>query len=261
MKDFLSELKKKNSAFSLRAWAKQLGMKSHAPLHDILNGKRKVPKKLVPPLLKSLKLDTKSIKYFEAMVDLQRSKSEEERELYRERLSKLAPTELRTIDDLETYKVISDPLHIILSELSQVKNFRSNSGWMKQHMRLNLNMRELETMYSRLINLDVLTEKNGKVSKTAKHLYTTLETTDEVRQNYHSTCAQLGQDLISKLPLEKKEFNSVAFNLKSKDIPKVKERLREFMNDLIEEFEAPSQKGDETFQLNLHLFSLSKPDS
>jgi uncharacterized protein (TIGR02147 family) len=261
LKDHLEELKTKNSAFSLRAWAKQLGMKSHAPLHDILNGKRKVPKKLIPPLLKSLKLDAKATKYFETLVDLQRSKSEDEKELYLERLKKLSPAEMRSVNDLETYKVVSDPIHLILSELSQLKSFDPNPTWMKQNFRVNYNMRDLENMYARLHSVGLLFDKNGKVHRSTRHLYTTLETTSESVQKYHTVCSQLGQDLISKLPLEKKEFNSVALNLKNKDIPKIKERLREFMNDLIDEFEAPAHKGDETYQLNLHLFSLSKSDS
>jgi uncharacterized protein (TIGR02147 family) len=258
LKDSLGELKKKNSAFSLRAWAKQLGMKSHAPLHDILNGKRKVPKKLVIPITKSLKFDGKEAKYFEALVDFQRSKSHEEKELYRDRLEKLAPGELREVDDLEAYKFITDPMHIVISELTQVKGFKCTPPWIKQNLRINQNLKDIEETLKRLKTLDIIEEKNGKTIKNPKHIYTKLEIESTAIQQYHKLCGQMAMDQISKQSIDEKEFNAIAFNIQKKNLPKIKESIREFINQLIEEYEAPSHKGDETYQLNMQLFSLSK---
>ncbi|MBT4790220.1 MAG: TIGR02147 family protein [Halobacteriovoraceae bacterium] len=124
LNDKFKELQKERPSFSLRAWAKHLDMKSHGPLHAILKKQRMIPKKLVPKLIKTLKIDKNEVKYLEALVDFQRAKSIEEKEFYKEQLAKLSPTPLREINDLEAYKYITDPIHITLAEMTQLKNFK-----------------------------------------------------------------------------------------------------------------------------------------
>jgi len=258
LRDKLAEIKLKNSSYSLRSWAKQLGMKSHGPLHAILNQQRKIPKKLVPTFIKSLKLNKQEERYFEALVDFQRSKSIDEKELYKERLEKLSPTPLREVSDLEAYKYITDPLHIILAEMTQLKGFQNDPVWIKKHFRLNLNLRDIEIMINRLISLGVVLEKKNKLIKTVEHIYTKYEIESAVIQEYHKTCSKMAIEEISKQSISQREFNAIAFNIKLADIPKMKESIREFVNHLVEEYEAKPHEGDETYQLNLQLFSLSK---
>lgn len=258
LKDHLKEVKQRNSAFSLRAWAYQLGMKSHGPLHAILNNQRNIPKKLVPTLIKSLKLEAKNAEYFEVLVDLQRSKSSDERELYLEKLEKLSPTPLREIEDIEAYKVITDPTHIILGELTQLKEFSSASGWIKQRLRPSINMKELEEAYERLLKLGIIKEQRGRCIKSVEHIYTKYEIESKTIQAYHKYCAMLAIDEIAKQPIEQREYNAIALNIKTKNLPKIKEKIREFVNELVDEFEAKPHQGDETYQLNTQFFALTK---
>lgn len=258
LKDHLKMVKERNSAFSLRAWAHQLGMKSHGPLHAILNGKRNIPKNLVPTLLKSLKLEKKEKEFFEVLVDIQRSKTTDEKELYLAKLQKLSPTPLREIKDIEGYKAITDPLHFMISELSQLKGFRPEVGWMKTHLRSNQNMKDIEDAFNRLVRLGILKEKNGKYHKEVEHLYTKYEIKSESVQACHRFFSQLAMEEITKQTLSEREFNTISFNIQKKDLPEVKEQIRDFVNQLIENFEAPTHQGDETYHLNTQFFSLSK---
>lgn len=258
LKDSHKELKTLKPSFSIRAWARQLGMKSHAPLHDVLNKRRMVPKKLIPKLCKSLQLEGRHKDYFEALVEFQRSKSYEEKEFYKQKLDKLSPSKQREISDLEAYKYITDPHHIIISELTQLKHFQPTAGWVKQHLRFSKNLKEIEDIYNRLKKLEIIEEKNNKVIKTTEHIYTKDEIKSEAIQQYHKICADLAKEQISKQDLSEREFNSIAFNIKKESLPKIKEAMREFVNRLIDEHEAKAHQGDETYQLNMHLFSLSK---
>jgi uncharacterized protein (TIGR02147 family) len=258
LKDHLAEKKKLNSSFSLRSWAKLLGMKSHGPLHAILNQQRGIPKKLVPSLIQSLKLSKKDAKYFEALVDFQRSKTLEEKDFHREKLESLSPTPLREVNDLEAYKYITDPVQIILAEMTQLKNFKNDPAWIKKHFRINLNLRDIEIIIERLLKLGVVQEHGTKLLKRVEHIYTKFEVLSDTIQDYHKVCSEMAITEISKQDILEREFNAVAFNIKMKDLPKIKESMREFINQLVEEYEAPPHKGDETYQLNLQFFSLTK---
>ena len=260
--DFISdqfkEIKSKNPNYSLRAWAKQLQMKSHGPLHAILKKQRRIPKSLIPNLIKTLKINKKEAKYFEVLVDFHRSKDSEEKRYYQIELEKISPKPLREIHDLEAYKIITDPIHIILSEITQLKQYQDNPTWIKNHFRINQNLRDLELMLKRLKKVGVIEEQNGIIHKPVEHIYTKYEIQSDVIQNYHKICAQMAIDQISKQHIDEKEFNSIAFNIQEKDLKKIKGEIREFINNLVATYESPPQKGDHTYQLNLHLFSLTK---
>ena len=45
--------------------------------------------------------------------------------------------------------------------------------------------------------------------------------------------------------------------MNTKDIPKAKERIREFLNDYITEFEAADGQADEIYQLGIQYFGLT----
>lgn len=258
LNDRLAILKEEIPGFSLRAWAKHLGMKSHGPLHAILKKQRKIPKKLVPILIKSLKLEKNEEKYFELLVDFQRSKTPQEKEFYLNKLKDLSPKPLREINDLEAYKYITDPIHIIIAELTQLKGFKHDPVWIKQHFRINQNLRDIENILARLEKLGVIEKAGNKTIKPVKHIYTKFEIESADIQNYHKLCSQMAIDQISKQDVSDKEFNAIAFNIKKKDLPKMKEEIREFINNLVKNYEAPAHQGDSTYQLNAQLFELNK---
>lgn len=258
MRESLAEIKKRNPAFSLRAWAKQLGMKSHGPLHAIINKQRKVPKNLVPTLITTLKLNTKEAKYFEAMVDFQRAKKLEEIEYYKNKLHELSPNTLRQIDDIDRYKAITDPSHIIISEMSQLKNFEHSPAWIKTHLRQSINLKDIEDILNRLESLEILEPKKNKTLKKKDNIYTKYDIKNETVQRYHKEVSTYAINEISKQDVLDREFNALSFNIKKKDLTQIKEAIRTFVNDLVTEYEAEAHKGDETYQLNVQFFSLTK---
>lgn len=81
LKDMLQMKKRKNPQFSLRAWARLLGMKTHTPLQLMLASKRPIPKKYIPLFGKSLTLALDEIEYLEIMIDHQRAKNPKVKEI------------------------------------------------------------------------------------------------------------------------------------------------------------------------------------
>ena len=256
--DAFEEKRQKNPAFSLRSWALQLGMKSHGPLHAMLRGQRSIPKKYVPLLIKSFKMEKKEASFFEILVDLQRAKSIEEKEMYLERLKALGPKEVREVSEIEAYKFISEPLHGFILEMTQLKDFKSTLGWIKSKLRPSMNLKLGEEILARLESLEVLKMIDGKYEKQLKHIYTAKDVMNKAAQEYHQKLCALASEQIESQPIENREYNGVTFNIKRKDLPKIKESLRELADQIIQDYEAPAGEGEETYQLNLHFFSLTK---
>lgn len=247
-----------NPNFSLRAWAMRLGMKSHGPLHAILKGQRKIPVKYVPKVIATLKLNKEEGKYFEVLVDYHRAKTPEDSKYYKDKLEKLSPVPLRELDDFEAYKYFAEPAHFILAEMTQLKHFDESPLWIKQHMRMNLNIRDAEIMMNRLKLLKVIEKKGDKIFKPVSHIYTKFERKSETIQEFHKQCSRMAIEQIGEQDITEREYNGIAFNIEKKNLPKMKEEIREFINNLVEEYEAKPHEGDDTYQLNVQLFSLTK---
>lgn len=256
LKDALDEKKKRNPSFSLRSWANSLGMKSHGPLHAMLAGQRSIPKKYIPLFIQSLKLDKKEAKYFEILVDIQRAKSIKEKELYMERLTQLSPKKLREVSDIEAYKYITDPLHIIVAEMTALPKFKNSLVWIKNHLRAKVNITELSDVIERLLKLEVLKKEKSRLIKQVQHIYTSSEIMSRAVQEYHKKMSKMAINEISNQSIEQREFNAISFNIKTEDLPKLKEAIRDFSDQLIQDFE--SDEADETYHLNIQLFSLTK---
>ncbi|MBC76308.1 MAG: hypothetical protein CME64_09860 [Halobacteriovoraceae bacterium] len=94
LKDMLAAKKEKNPQFSLRAWARLLGMKTHTPLQLMLASKRPIPKKYIPLFGKSLNLSDEEIVYLEIMIDHQRARNEEQKKKCFDRMQNVRNSKL-----------------------------------------------------------------------------------------------------------------------------------------------------------------------
>ena len=67
---------------------------------------------------------------------------------------------------------------------------------------------------------------------------------------------QLAAKAIDQQPIEEREYNAFCLNVKKSDIAKAKEMIRDFKNEFIQRFEAPSGKAESTYQLNMQFFNI-----
>lgn len=209
-------------------------------------------------IIKSLKLSAKEAKFFELLVDYSRPKSIEEKDFYHEKLQALSPKELREVNDIEAYKYITEPLHIIIAEMAELNVFKNSVGWIKGRLRPHINLKDAEEIIERLINLEILKKEGNKLKKQIQHIYTSKEVMSKAVQLYHKKMGALAIEQISEQSIDEREFNAISFNIKKKDLPKIKEFIREFSDQMVQNFEAKSGEGEETYHLNVQFFSLTK---
>jgi len=85
--DYWELKRKQNPAFTIRAWAIQMGMPHHTPLYEMIKGKRKVYTSFVPLFINSFKLNDLSANHLKLLVDIQRAKNELEKNLHMMKLN------------------------------------------------------------------------------------------------------------------------------------------------------------------------------
>ena len=258
LNDKFKEKKRRNPSFSIRSWATQLGLKSHGALQQMLAGKRGIPKKYIHSMAKSLDLSVGETMYFETLVDFEKAKTQDEKNIYYERLNHLRPQkrEVKFLD-VEHYKYFQNPLHSIIRTLIEREDFVNDPTWIQKTLRFKTTIREIEEVIKRLKTLDLLNEKDGKLIKKYKAIQNKTDVPSKAVQEFHKKMSTVAQEEVSKQSVSEREYNSFCFNIKKGQLQNAKKRLREFTQEFMDEFEANSKQSDDTYHLNIQLFSLT----
>ncbi|MCO4756338.1 MAG: TIGR02147 family protein [Bacteriovoracaceae bacterium] len=258
LNDKFKEKKRKNSAFSIRSWANHMGFKSHGALQQMLAGKRSIPKKYIHSIAKSLELSVGETMYFETLVDYEKAKTVDEKNIYYERLNHLRPQkrEVKFLD-VEHYKYFQNPLHSIIRTLIEREDFVNDPAWIQKTLRFKTTQNEIEEVIKRLITLDLLEEEDGKLIKKYKAIQNKIDVPSKAVQEFHKRMSSIAQDEVSKQSVSEREYNSFCFNIKKGQLQNAKKRLREFTQEFMDEFEASRETSDDTYHLNIQLFSLT----
>lgn len=249
--------KEKNHLFSVRAWADQMGLSSHGSLQQILAGKRTVPKKYIPHFVQSLGLNSKEAMYFETLVDFEKAKTVEERDIYYKRLTHLRPDKREVQHlELENFKYFQNPLHSIIGVMLERSDFKNDPLWIKENLRIKTTQREIKEVLERLILLGIITESNGKLQRKYRHVKNKIDTPSRAVREYHQKMSAVAGEEVKKQSIGEREYNSISFNFDGRKMEAAKEKIRNFVTDFIAEFESP--QGHQTYQLNVQLFSLTQ---
>ena len=258
LKDKFNKKREVNPLFSMRSWASQMGLGSHGGLQQVLAGKRTIPKKYIPLFIKSLGLTNKEALYFEALVDFEKAKSNEEKEIYYKRLTKLRPKERRVESiEIQSFKFFQDPLHSIIMKLIDRKSFRNNPEWIVKILRFKTTQTEVKAVIKRLITLGFISNKNGKLKSIQKNIRNKIDVPSQAVQEYHKRMSLLASDQVSKQSTEKREYNSFCLNIKGERMVDAKNKIRQFIEEFSEEFSEKAGESNQTYQFNIQLFSLT----
>ncbi len=259
LKDAWAFKKKKNPAFSLRSWAKQMGLKEHTPLHLMLNGKRTVAKKYLPVFVKSLNLNPKEGLFLENLIELGRSKNPFQKEFYLDRLNDLSPKHKIKVCELENFKYLSDPVHMLLRELVDTPGFSEDERWLQKKIRVQTNAPQIRDTLNRLIEMGLLfRDENGKLKKKDGHVSSTKDIENRAIKDYHEKSLDYAKKAIHGQSVEERELNSYLLNINRKNIPLAKQMIRDFIQRFIAKMESSAGSDVETYQLSNQFIALTR---
>ena len=243
----------------MRAWSRQLGFANNAPLSLMLAGKRHIPKKYIPNLISSLELAPDEGLYFETLVELERASGIREKSFYEERLQSLSPKKSVTFHEIESFKYLGNPLHMIILEMTDLQDFKADVEWIQNQLMIKATIQEIKDVLERLTTLKLLTQDSkGRWIKTQKHLTNRPDVADQGSREYHHNVSVLASEQVKIQDVLVREFNGYSINIKKGDVPKAKEAIREFIKNFATNIEAPPGTGDATYQLNVQFFGTTK---
>ena len=255
------ELKRKtNSSFTIRAWAQHIGIKNHTFLHDMVKGRRKVPKSQIPRFIQSLNLNANEGLYFESMVDLSRAKSMEEKTLYIDRMKALAPNVNKvTFTELESFRMLKDPIHFFISEMVMLPDFNPDPAWIQKRLVFDVSQETISKAIERLILLDVLREDpQGRLIRVDSFIASKSDVKDLALQEYHKNLSDMAKRAIEVQNVLEREFQGMTLNFDIARLPEAKQVIRKFVTQFLGQFDQTTSPTREVYHMNLQFFRITQ---
>ncbi len=232
----LIERVNKNSRFSIRAFATQLGIESSS-LSQILSGKRRLTDKMCLRLSESLGLSEK-----------------ERSSLMNTTLSARSGDRALLADD--AFQVIADWYHFAILELIRVKNFKGNLRWISRV--LSISHSEALAAVERLQRLNYLTIEDdgtwrdnlGSASNEGNE-YTSL-----AFRRLQKQILKKAIEALEQVPYKERVQSSMTMAIDKKKLPQAKEKILGFIEQM-NEFLSDSPQLDDVYNLSLSLYPIS----
>lgn len=251
--------KKKNSSFSIRAWAKLLGISSHSQLHQMIYGKRAIPKKYLQPLATHLGLNQTEAEYLENLINIHRSKDESEKSFYHKKIITKRKKMKVAFHEIENFDLVKNPLHFFILEMFLLKGRKFSPEKIRDMLMFDYSLQEIKRAIDTLINLKLAVRiSENEYAKLPDTIFTKSDVPSAALREYHKNLAEHAKQAVEVQPPLEREYNAVTFNIKKEDMPEAKEMIRQFRQEFVDRFIAMDTTGDRTYHLNINFFAVTK---
>lgn len=225
----------KNPSYSVRAFAKKLGL-SHSAVSEIMNGKRRVGVKVARRLADSLLIEPE----------------DQEKLFVEDKLPNQASKTYFTLQ-ADQYKVVADWSHFAILSLAETKGFKFNTNWIAK--RLSLSPQDIEAALQRLSRLGMIEITGGKLKLTGKAFSSPDGIPSSAVRSTHHTLLELAQNSLERDSIDKRDFTAITMAIDPAKLSEARDRIRKFRDELCRDLESGTQK--EVYSLNFQLFPLS----
>ena len=232
----LTRRRTKNSLYSLRAFARDLGI-GVGSISEVMSGKRDLSRKNLLKVLQSLELSNEQKKIFMDPSTVVQRTPEQEHQLLIE----------------DQFKLISDWYYLAILNLAKLKVNRATPKWICE--RIGIEPYQAIEALERLQRLGLLKIDKNKLERTSRPLTTSNDLPSTAIRKHHSQNLELAEKAIHNVPVELREYGSVTMAVNLKNLTKLKELLlktRKKAADLLED-----EQATEVYTLSFQLFPLT----
>lgn len=258
LRDAYKELKKTTRHFSFRYFAKAAGFKSPNYLKLIMDGERNLSQNGIIKFCNGLKLNKGEREFFENLVHLNQSKTDEEKNLYYRRLT----SSKKYIDarglEKEQYDYYSKWYYVAVRELVGMPDFKDDPKWIAAKLENNITAKEAEKAIELLIKIKLLKrDEDGTLKQVDSSITTGPEVKSLAVANFHREMLKKAADSIEKIPPQYRDISSLTIPVSKDTLEEVKTKVQQFRKEL-HAFLAEQKDFDAVYQFNFQLFNLSE---
>lgn len=256
LKDHYASRNAKNARYSMRAFARDLGVSS-ARLSEVLNHNDAFSRKVAERIAARLGFSKHEQEFFCTLVESENGRSTRIRDLAIKKLQKLEVAK----DDrlkLDVFELIADWHHFAILEIVGLPQFQSTHKWIAK--KLSITEVEATVAVERLVRLGLLIQKNNRWQATDSQTYAQSGIPSAAVRRYHRQVLQKASDAIEFQNVDEREYISAVMSISSKDIPLAKKKMNEFQREFCGAMQCAEQKKDSVYFFNMQFFRAGEKD-
>jgi len=255
LRDVLTSRVTSNRAYSLRAFARDIGL-APSTMTEILNGKRNLSAEKAFQVAQNLRLQNEETEYFCLLVQLNGTKKDELKSTLQSRLHVLQPTEKTHDLSVDQFRLISEWYHYAILEILQLKAFDQSPKNIGR--RLGISSIEVEAALERLTRLKLIkADNNGRFSKSKNRVAANGANPNTALRKFNKQMLEKAIESIETQTLKEKFIGSETIPFDPSQLDEAKELAEEFFNKLIK-LSARGKNRTEVYNFGVQFFNLTK---
>ena len=245
-----------NPHWNLSLWARALGLQSTSSLTKVLSGERKPGPKMVDQLVRYFKFSPEEESHFRSLILLTKDKNASVMSaLLFQTKTKEHALQKRVLELFE-FRLIAEWQHLSIRELFRVKKLGLTAAKIKRLLKEQLSTETIEKSVSLLKSLKLLQKnEDGKLYSPDAQILTQNETPDAAIRFYHEQKLDHAKRQLVQATASEREYQSLTMLIDRDDLPKIKLKIRNFIQSL--EVEIGSKKVNQLYQFQVQLFPVS----
>jgi len=251
--------KEKENRWSLGRWTKKIGLKSTSSLSKVLNGEREPGIRVLAALEKDLDLGIQEQIYFQNMVLLHSSKTQESvRKHILKQMDVLRNDKGIGSLPLTAFSVISKWYHFTIREMTRLKGFKNNLSWIKEKILFDVSHEDLAHGIENLKTVGLLQETAGGLKVAQGNLRTPDGLGSLAIRNMHCAHLDNAKEALGSVPSESRNYFAATLCFDSKKMEEARTVLRQFSHDFANQFDG--DLGDQVYQFQFQFFPVTKKE-
>lgn len=250
LREELAKRQRVNAAYSLRAFAKTLGMQPPT-LSAVLAGKRPLPTSAAETLPEKLAFSPAEKKRFLNSVYYRKVPAPIVQSIEAAAASTVLNDELH-------FKIIAEWEHYAILTLVETHGFKPEKTWIAK--RLKISEATAQAALNRLQESGLVSiDKAGRLKLHQVNVTTTEDLTSTALRQSHKEALTLGADKLDSVAVELRDFSSMTMAVCPEKLPEAKKLIRSFQKQLCALLE--EGKRTEVYQLCVQLYPLTDTSS
>lgn len=254
LSEILSERTTANPRYSLRAFARDLGI-SPQQLSNVMNGRRGLGREMALKVTSRLGLSSSQKDLFLESLRAKFSKSKIQRKIAKTKMKSIEASSSTKNLEMDLFKIISNWHHLTLIELIKITRPKDQTlSWFSK--RLGISEAEVKYSLERLERLELISRSKKGWSANQDVVIADKEISVESVRNFHRQVLEKAILALSFQNSEERYGSSSTLPIKVKDLPKAREMIQKFRLEFDETLSDPNQ-GDEVYALSFQFFKLT----
>jgi len=261
LRDRFLELKAKYRGYSYRAFSRQAGIRSSGFLKMLIDGQRNLTEKTLPLVAKGLHLSSHEMQLLRLIVRYQHALDPKAKE--------------ETLQELRFKKSIVKPKRLLRSHaplfthwyqaaITQMLRIKTDSPkdevWIYNHITPQVDLLEIRRAIANLLKIGIIERtKRGDVKiKEEMMLSADNDSASPEATRFHIAMSDLAKRALIREKEKRRECTTLTIALSRADFKRLKEKIREFRDQLYSFVEQSQEAKEIVAHINFQLFRLSK---